>query len=107
MDRIFIGQDDAIKYVIEQIAELKETIMAQFTNVQQLISAVNDKTNDLAADVGDCAARVAAIQQLLASSPTDQQLQDAATQLADVQSRLSAADDALKQIGANPQNPLP
>jgi outer membrane murein-binding lipoprotein Lpp len=106
------------QWVVSKLNSIEDTIllqggisMAQYNDVKSLISAVNDRTNEIGADVGAAATRVAAIQQqladLIAQGATPAQLQEAVTQLTAVHDGLASADTALKGIAADPANPIP
>lgn len=83
-------QDDA---KLDAILAKLETIMAQFADIQDLIPALNDATNALAT-------RVQLLIDRLQSSPTQEQIDAAVSDLTTLKSQLEG-------IGADPDNPLP
>ena len=94
--------------------------MAQFSDISDLIKAIDAKTNELAASDAQVASGITevandleALRTQLAAGATPEQLDQAATDLAALQQKLTghAATaqqnaDALTAIGQDPSNPV-
>lgn len=101
-------QLDQINQKLDTILKKELEIMSQFTDLEDLISAINDATNEQAGNVDKVAAKIdGLIAQIGVGALSADQVATVVAQLTAERDALIAQRDKLAAIGADPVNPIP